>query len=79
MTCYQVPSEETSINWTTLVNRYIGFDTSYCHLVSDWLAVCISFVSLVISNKICETERFIQWNLVIKRSDITKPSYNKVI
>ena len=21
----------------------------------------------------------IQWNLVIKRSDITKPSYNKVI
>ena len=22
---------------------------------------------------------YIQWNLVIKRSDITKPSYNKVI
>ena len=25
------------------------------------------------------TETQIQWNLVIKRSDITKPSYNKVI
>ena len=23
--------------------------------------------------------RYVQWNLVIKRSDITKPSYNKVI
>ena len=23
--------------------------------------------------------KLIQWNLVIKRSDITKPSYNKVI
>ena len=23
--------------------------------------------------------KFVQWNLVIKRSDITKPSYNKVI
>ena len=22
---------------------------------------------------------FVQWNLVIKRSDLTKPSYNKVI
>ena len=22
---------------------------------------------------------YVQWNLVIKRSDITKPSYNKVI
>ena len=25
------------------------------------------------------TKKQIQWNLVIKRSDITKPSYNKVI
>ena len=25
------------------------------------------------------TEILLQWNLVIKRSDITKPSYNKVI
>ena len=25
------------------------------------------------------TQHVVQWNLVIKRSDITKPSYNKVI
>ena len=28
---------------------------------------------------ICEKLKEIQWNLVTKRSDITKPSYNKVI
>ena len=28
---------------------------------------------------LCSSNLMIQWNLVIKRSDITKPSYNKVI
>ena len=31
------------------------------------------------SHKISSCKSHIQWNLVIKRSDITKPSYNKVI
>ena len=34
---------------------------------------------LVKSGLQLKMELVVQWNLVIKRSDITKPSYNKVI
>ena len=38
-----------------------------------------SFFSYRLQVKRYSELKIVQWNLVIKRSDITKPSYNKVI
>ena len=51
---------------------------------NDFIAEAPSNPLLILHFKISHTHllpwfEIIQWNLVIKRSDITKPSYNKVI
>ena len=48
-----------------------------------WIMLLLNFSKMILKGKLSmnalKIKQYIQWNLVIKRSDITKPSYNKVI
>ena len=66
------------------VSRHIFFLLSHTHTTKTvWSTSLWMFVhnTCYVCRHGAEgiTWRYIQWNLVIKRSDITKPSYNKVI
>ena len=47
--------------------------------VARYVSACIQFNRQCLIVQINCSRYSVQWNLVIKRSDITKPSYNKVI
>ena len=50
-----------------------------CGPGGQWLGFIFIWWGIVLMGSCPRTYLVVQWNLVIKRSDITKPSYNKVI
>ena len=69
-----------------MVSRFFSTPalTWWCFLTSasmdpDKMKKKCMFTAVMLEIRIHVCRNMVQWNLVIKRSDITKPSYNKVI